>query len=322
MKKSTKIWLITATALILVGALILCCVSAEIKGDLGMLSNKKYETNRHAIEEEFKNIVVKTNTADVEILPSEGGAVEVVCVEDSKQKHAVSVKDGALTVEVVDTRKWYDYIGIFGMKAPKITVYIPAGEYGTLTVKASTGDVRMGESLRFEGVDIKISTGNIESLASCKGTMKLRTDTGSVEVKNVSAAMLDIFGGTGKISIENVTCEGEISASATTGDVNIADTACARFKSDAYTGDVIMKNVVAAGEFSVTRSAGDVRFEACDAAEITVTTGTGDVKGSLTSEKIFITKSKSGKVKVPETTSGGKCKVTTNTGNIILTIEH
>ena len=322
MKKSTKIWLITAAALILVGALILCCVGGETKGDLGVLSNKKYETNCHAIEEEFKDIVVKTNTADVEILPSEGGAVEVVCVEESKVKHAVSVKDGALTVEVVDTRKWYDHIGIFGMKAPKITVYIPAGEYGTLAVKASTGDVRMGEPLRFDGVDIKVSTGDIESLASCKGTMKLDTNTGGVKVKNASVAMLDIWSGTGEISIENVTCEGEISASATTGDVNITDTACARFKSDANAGDIIMKNVVAAGEFSVTRSTGDVRFEACDAAEITVTTGTGDVKGSLTSEKIFIARSGSGKVKVPETTAGGKCKVKTTTGNIILTIEH
>ena len=322
MKKSTKIWLIAAVLLIVVGALILCCVGAGTKGDLGVLSNKKYETNRHAIEEEFKDIVVKTNTADVEILPSEGGAVEVVCVEESKVKHTVSVKDGALTVEVVDTRKWYDHIGIFGMKAPKITVYIPAGEYGTLAVKASTGDVRMGEPLRFDGVDIKVSTGDIESLASCKGTMKLDTNTGDVKVKNVSVAMLDIWSGTGKISIENVTCEGEISASATTGDVNIADTACARFKSDANAGDIIMKNVVAAGEFSVTRSTGDVRFEACDAAEITVTTGTGDVKGSLTSEKIFIARSGSGKVKVPETTAGGKCKVKTTTGNIILTIEH
>ena len=322
MKKSTKIWLITAAALILVGALILCCVSAEIKGDLGMLSSTKYETNRHAIEEEFKNIVVKTNTADVEIVASEGGAAEVVCMEDRKQKHTVSVTDGALTVEVIDTRKWYDYIGIFGMKAPKITVYIPTGEYGTLTVKASTGDVRTGESLRFESVDIKISTGNIESLASCKGTMKLGTNTGDVKVKNISVAMLDILGGTCKISVENVTCEGELSASATTGATKITDATCARFVSSANTSDLTMKNVVATGEFLITRTTGDVRFEKCDAAEITVTTGTGDVKGSLLSEKIFVTKSGTGKIKVPETTSGGKCKVTTTTGNIILTIEH
>ena len=322
MKKSTKIWLITAVLLIVVGMLILCCVAAETKGDLGMLSNKKYETNRYTIEEEFKDVVVKTNTADVEIMPSEGEAAEIVCVEDSKEKHAVSVKDGALTVEVVDTRKWYDYIGIFGMKAPKITVCIPAGEYGNLTVKASTGDVRTGESLRFESVDIKISTGNIESLASCKGTMKLGTNTGDVKVKNISVAMLDILGGTGEISVKNVTCEGELSASVTTGATKITDATCARFVSSANTGDLMMKNVVAAGEFLIRRTTGDVRFEKCDAAEIAVTTGTGDVKGSLLSEKIFVTKSGTGKIKVPETTTGGKCKVTTTTGNIILTIEH
>ena len=322
MKKSTKIWLIAAAALILVGALILCCVDTETKGDLGVLSNKKYETNRHAIEEEFKDIVVKTNTADVEILPSEGGAVEVVCVEESKVKHAVSVKDGALTVEVVDTRKWYDHIQLWGFENSKITVYLPEGEYGDLTVKASTGDVRMGESLRFDGVDIKVSTGNIESHSSSLGTMKLQTKTGDISVSGVKAGAMEFSVSTGDITVKGAECADGFAVKVSTGKTRLSDITCTDLTSQGGTGDLTMENTVAAGAFEIKRTTGSVRFEACDAAEITVTTGTGDVKGTLTSEKIFIARSGSGKVKVPETTAGGKCKVKTTTGNIILTIEH
>ena len=41
MKKSTKIWLIVAAALILVGALILCCVMIETKGEFMKLALNK-----------------------------------------------------------------------------------------------------------------------------------------------------------------------------------------------------------------------------------------------------------------------------------------
>jgi hypothetical protein len=44
------------------------------------------------------------------------------------------------------------------------------------------------------------------------------------------------------------------------------------------------------------------------------------VKGSLLTDKIFVTQSDTGKVDVPETVSGGKCKVTTDTGDIRIEI--
>ncbi|MBR6498752.1 MAG: DUF4097 family beta strand repeat protein, partial [Clostridia bacterium] len=81
-----------------------------------------------------------------------------------------------------------------------------------------------------------------------------------------------------------------------------------------------LKDVIASGAMNIQRSTGDVTFEKCDAAELTIKTDTGDVTGSLLSEKVFIAKSDTGSVKVPETTSGGKCKVTTDTGKIKLVI--
>ena len=57
-----------------------------------------------------------------------------------------------------------------------------------------------------------------------------------------------------------------------------------------------------------------------DAGELTVLTGTGDVTGSLLSAKVFITHSDTGMVDVPETTTGGKCKITTDTGDISMDV--
>jgi hypothetical protein len=44
------------------------------------------------------------------------------------------------------------------------------------------------------------------------------------------------------------------------------------------------------------------------------------VTGSLLTDKVFIAQTSTGKINVPETTAGGQCRVSTDTGDILLTI--
>ena len=81
-----------------------------------------------------------------------------------------------------------------------------------------------------------------------------------------------------------------------------------------------LENVIAAEGFSLVRSTGDIAFDGCDAAELLVETDTGDVTGSLLSEKVFFVTTATGKKEVPETVTGGKCKITTDTGDVTITI--
>ena len=53
-----------------------------------------------------------------------------------------------------------------------------------------------------------------------------------------------------------------------------------------------------------------------DAANITVKTDTGSIKGTILTEKIIFAKADTGSVKVPESVTGGKCNLTTDTGSI------
>ena len=63
------------------------------------------------------------------------------------------------------------------------------------------------------------------------------------------------------------------------------------------------------------------KFELCDAGELFIETDTGNVKGSLLSEKIFIVSSDTGRIDVPKSTSGGRCEIETDTGDIKITLE-
>ena len=65
-----------------------------------------------------------------------------------------------------------------------------------------------------------------------------------------------------------------------------------------------------------------MNFNACDAAEIYVETDTGDVKGTLLSDKVYIVFTDTGKINVPKAVTGGRCEISTDTGNIKIEIEQ
>ena len=60
----------------------------------------------------------------------------------------------------------------------------------------------------------------------------------------------------------------------------------------------------------------------CDGFNIVIKTDTGDVKGSFASPKNVIASSDTGSVRVPSDHSGERCEITTDTGDIRITISQ
>lgn len=297
MKRSA---VILAFLFILAGCILIAGVMFSLNWDFAKLSTEDFETNRHDISEDFRSISIRCGTADVEFRLAEGDSASVLCREAAKVRHSVSVVEGTLVIEPVDTRKWYDHISLFS-ETPQITVSLPAAEYGALTLKGSTGDIALPEGLRFESIDVNISTGDVQCCASANGDISLRTDTGDIFAEGITARSLTVTVTTGKTELTDVSCENLSSAGST--------------------GDLLLKSVRATGWFALSRDTGDIRFEACDAAELEIQTDTGDVTGTLTSYKVFLAESDTGTVSVPGSVTGGKCEIKTDTGDIRIDIK-
>ncbi len=320
MTKKAKIWFITATCLVLIGCITFGGVMWVLEWDFTKLSTTKFETNNYEINEDYNNISIITKTADVVFTPCENTKTSVVCYEQKNIKHSVAVKDSTLIIEAVDSRKWYEHIGV-NFNTPKITVNIPQGEYGALSVKGNTGNIEIGEDFKFDSIDINTTTGHVNNLASAFGNVKIATSTGNISTKNICANTLDLLVSTGKVTVSDVACEGDIKVAVSTGKANIVNAKGQNITSTGDTGDLILKNVIASGKLNLYRSTGNISFDGSDGAEIIIKTSTGSVKGSLLSDKVFITKTDTGRVDVPKTISGGKCEITTDTGNIIITVK-
>ncbi len=323
MKKSVTIWLIAAAALIVIGGLLIAGVMAGNHWDFTALGHpvvKDLETRTFDIREDFSAVAVRSDTSDLTFLPSEDGNCSVVFCVPSHTQCSAAVRDGTLTIEEKDGGKWYENISLFSVGSSSITVYLPKAEYAALTIEDDTGDVMIPSAFTFETVDVSSDTGDVASDASASGAVRIKTDTGHILMNGVSVGELTLSVTTGRVELRSVACEGDVRLSVTTGKAVLTDVSCRSFASGGDTGNISMENLIAAEGSTIERSAGDVTFEACDAAELLVTTDTGDVTGTLRSEKAFLTKTDTGRVEVPQLTAGGKCQITTDTGDIRLSV--
>lgn len=319
MNRRTRIWLIAAVLLVVAGAALFAVAMGGSDWNFNRLSTAEYETNTYEIRESFRGINIDTTTADIVFAPSNDGKCRVQCYEDTKEKHSVSVQGEKLTIALVSEKAWYDYVGV-NFETPKITVYLPGEMYDSLTIREDTGDVEVPEDFSFAQADISASTGDVRFAASVSDILKIRTSTGRIHVEGASAGTLELSASTGGMVISDVTCEGEIKLRVSTGKTALDHVTCGSLTSEGDTGDLVLANVMVAGTLTVTRSTGDVRFEASDAAEIFVETDTGDVTGTILSSKVFFAETDTGSVRVPKSTTGGKCQITTDTGDIKLDI--
>lgn len=300
MNRCMKKWFLAAAILIAVGAIIFVGALATINFDFRKLSTQKFQANTYELKEDFENIFVNVETAVVTFLPSDEGVCKIECVEEEKLTHSAKIQDGTLMISAVNNRKWYDYIGI-NFQTPTVTIYLPKDAYTSLSVATKTGNIEISERYRFETVTITGTTSNISCYASVLESVELHTTTGNITLGSTETETIKL--------------------SATTGRVTVNDVACNKLTAKSSTGQIFLKNVIAEESMNIENTTGGVRFEGCDATDITVKTSTGSVKGTLLSEKIFVTDTSTGSVSVPKTSSGGKCEITTSTGDIEIEIK-
>ncbi|MBQ8304835.1 MAG: DUF4097 family beta strand repeat protein [Blautia sp.] len=281
MGKSKK-WIITGTVLLGSG-LMICGTSFTIMGfDWEKLSTVKFVTNTYEIADPFANIRIDADTASLSFLPSEDGTCKVICHEEGDDPHKAEVQNDTLTIE----RKNNKSLRLFGIgfetESPGITVYLPEDTYKTCTIETDTGDI------------------TLQDLSA--GDMQLGSDTGRIKLTNIELSDdLDIEENTGDIVLQNVTCR--------------------NLKAEGDTGDLRLTDVTASGEFRLETDTGDIVFDGCDADAIHAETDTGDVTGTLLSDKVFYADTDTGSVDVPASTTGGRCEIESDTGDIRLKIE-
>lgn len=337
--KKIIVLITVALCLIVAGAALAGAALVAADFSFSGLASEKLEEVSYIVDGDFSHIMIATDSHDVTLAPSTDSVCRIVGTESDGFKIDAEIEDSTLVVKLKDDRKWYDHIGIFTAET-YITLYLPESVYSSLTVATLTGDVLIPENFTFDGAAIAASTADISVFSAIKGELALACSTGDITVSGVNPTKLDASVSTGDIHIENVTTEGKITLECSSGDVELHGVEAGEIVSKGTTSDLLLKNVIVENEINIKRStgdvtltstlsgslvietsSGDVELNLSDAESIDIKTSTGKVDAILLSDKIFKCSSSSGSIRIPDTHSGGVCKVTTSTGNIHITID-
>jgi DUF4097 and DUF4098 domain-containing protein YvlB len=315
----TKKWLICATALVILGALVFALAMTLSGWDFTRLDTVKYEPAVYEPEEAFHSVTVTSNTADVTFLLSEEGKCRVEADESENLTYTVKVENGILNVELNDSRKWYEYIGITAF-SPKLKIYLPKAELDMLTVRTSTGDISVTEGLSPDKTDIRSSTADISFRAKSSGAVKIEATTGDISIDGIEAAEITLSVSSGDITVSNTVTTGDVCTAVSTGSVRLINVKCHCVSSKGGTGDVYLSDVIGEVSIYIKRSTGDAVLKSVDAEDINIETSTGDIVGSVLTPKDFEADAGTGDVSVPESRGGGSFKAKTGTGDIRISL--
>lgn len=314
MRKSA--WII-AVSLMAAGILLVTIGLFAVNFDFSKLDTHDYISHTYQLEDEIFAICADIDTADIQFHLSDDKTCRVECEQmtDSTPITAV-VRDNKLYITQEDHREWYEHIGFF-FRSPKVTVYLPDNYY-KLDLQGATGDVNISNELTFSKITVEISTGDIQCDAQVNSDIKLVTDTGDITCQNSTSNSVNLKTSTGRIWAVNLECD-ELNVLTSTGDIRVKGCSTSTMTAKASTGDVNILDTKHLN-LNVKVSTGDVHFENCVGDFLYIDTSTGDVTGTFSKPMIFECESDTGDIDVENSGVGGQCHVTTDTGDIQLSI--
>ena len=268
--------------------------SADWRGSTSLV------TKNYPVSGSFSSVSVTEYYADVQLRASRDGSVSVTTRDTQDVTHTVQVVNGTLTISRPEPnlgqRIFHD-----DDDDSTVIVYLPAGDYGALTVNTTSGDVESSGQLNFASANLTTTSGDIEIAGSVTQSLVCNSTSGDVEVNSPAA--------------------GAVQISTNTGDAELTGVSAQSLSIHTNTGDADLERTVAAGAIEISTTTGDIELERSDAASLTLSTTSGDVEGSLLTGKTFSASSTSGRVSVPASTPGaGACNVSTTSGSIRLTV--
>ena len=158
--KKTAIAILIAVLVVAIGGALVFAGLSVVNFKIRDLDTTQYVTNTYDVGEGFTRVELDIDTADVRLEPAADGRCRVVCVEQEKYPHTVTVQGGTLIVRAPKDHKWLDSMNISLLThSPSVTVYLPAAAYESLQVEADTGRVVLVPGLAFETVDVDADTG-------------------------------------------------------------------------------------------------------------------------------------------------------------------
>lgn len=328
MKKNKKYALIISAAAVVVGLGIAAgavgtawfdrdtAAVGKNKFYLNSLDTRNLQARTYTVDEKFSSVKINETSSNIYIQPSKEKTCRVECYEGEKTHYDVRVENGELNITRRDRHNLIEF-GIFAENP--LTVYLPENEYGDIDISTASGDVEFGGAFTADRVNVDTASGDVKAGALTCRKLTVNGASADIDLGNVDCEELSVKTASGEIELDDVTAR-ELSARSTSGDIDMRNVHADSLKTTTASGEMELQNVTAGVKMNLESTSGDIGLERCDAGELKISSTSGSVYGSLLTGKTFIAHSTSGDIDIPRTDDGGRCEVSTTSGDIKLFI--
>lgn len=170
------------------------------------------------INDNFKEIAITTDNANVKVLPTSGSrAMAELTGKGPNHRLSVDVEESVLKVDVSNKqKKLYNFD--FSELLVTLKVYVPEEDYDSLQIESDNGQVQINELL---AKDIHVETDNgIIKLNDIEGeTIAAAANNGIIDLKSIAARDVALETDNGKILLDGV--EGKLFSRASNGGISL-----------------------------------------------------------------------------------------------------
>lgn len=322
MKKRKKITLIVAGCLVGLGLILVLSGMASIGFDPNNLRSSDYHTEYYEIPTPtpIRRVSIDGGSSDVHIYPSDYDTYRVVYTEnDHVPLEVFTTGSDTLSIRRDSGFTWHIQFGIY-LGETGISVYLPKQQYESLSVRTSGGNITVSEDLEFASATVQSASGDLDISGFSLGKLAVDTQSGNIHIANAAPEALQVHSASGEIALENIAVSTSLQVHSVSGNVAFDDVTGETMAVSTTSGDISFAQTLGKGKIRLDSTSGNVTLTGCDAEELSILTASGDVFGTLLSGKVFQIGTVSGVVNVPYSGTGGKCDITTTSGDIHIAI--
>lgn len=268
MRKTPKVILVTAAALIGTGTLLSCGAWAAAGFDTARLSTVNYDWHQtvSVLEDEAASphgrIVITSEFENVRLESTDGDAIELEYWTGNCQSVSVEDTDGVLKINV-DSKPLEGVIVDLspseagGVDDTSTVVRVPASFTGEVEVHSDSGEV---------------FAENVHGLAGLRAS----NSNGDVVAKNVSAAELDTINENGDTLLSGVEADA-ILATNFNGDISLGGATAREAEVVNESGDIMLVNMTLESALTCNSVNGDISAQRLDVVTSSVENANGDI---------------------------------------------
>lgn len=268
MRKTPKVILITAAALIGTGALLAGGAWASVGFETARLSTVNYDWHQtvSVLEDEATSphgrIVITSEFENVRLEPAEGDAIELEYWTGNCQSVSVEDTDGVLKVDVDSKPMEGVMIDLSPAEAGGVddtttVVRVPASFTGEIEVHSDSGEV---------------FAENVHGLAGLRAS----NSNGDVVARNVSAAELDAINENGDTLLSGVEADAVL-ATNFSGDISLGGATAREAEVVNESGDIMLVNMSLESALTCNSVNGDISAQRLDVVTSSVENTNGDI---------------------------------------------